>query len=421
MRRSQIDVLLVDGTQLVWRARTDAGLSALVAGALQATQARQRAAALGLSDQQLAELLTPARLGERILARGDPGRATTEWAALAMLVLLFMAITVYGAQVLTGVVEEKSTRVVEVLLARVRPWQLLGGKILGIGLLALGQLLLVTVAASVTATMVDAVDIPRLQPGLVAWLLAWFVVGFALWAVVYGALGALAGRSEDSQAVSAPATVVLTASYLFALFSALDDPDALTTRIASFIPMTSPLVMPIRLARGEVAPWEAPLALVLAVATIYGLVRLGGRIYADALLRTAARRACATPGGSAPPACPRIPSLPHPHKPRRAKVSMPPASSAMPKRGRTRHAPAYLTDSLSEATGADGPPRPSRGELERLAILESRLDRELAARYSRASPRRPAHPFGIPGHRVADRPSGTGTLRPSRYVPPPPI
>jgi ABC-2 type transport system permease protein len=137
--------------------------------------------------------------------------------------------------------------------------------------------------------MVDAVDVPRLQADLVAWLLVWFVVGFALWAVVYGALGALAGRSEDAQAVSAPATGVLSATYFFALFVALSDPDSVATRIASFIPVTSPLVMPVRLARGEVTPWEAPLALVLAVATIYGLVRLGGRIYAGALLRTSGK------------------------------------------------------------------------------------------------------------------------------------
>jgi ABC-2 type transport system permease protein len=288
VRRSKIDVLLVDGTQLVWRARADAGLYALVAGAVQATEARQRAAAVGLSDQQLAELLTPARLGERTLARGDPGRAATEDVALGMLLLLFMAIVFYGAQVLTGVVEEKSTRVVELLLARIPPWQLLAGKILGIGLLGLAQLLLIAVAAGITAAAVDAVDIPRVPAGLVAWLLVWFLVGFALWSLVYGALGALASRPEDAQAVSAPATVVLTATYFFS-FTALYDPDSVTTRIASFVPVTAPLVMPIRLARGQVAPWETMLALVLTVATIYALVRLAGRVYAGGLLRTGAK------------------------------------------------------------------------------------------------------------------------------------
>ncbi|HZC99697.1 MAG TPA: ABC transporter permease [Actinomycetes bacterium] len=286
VRRSKIDVLLVDGTQLVWRARPDAGLRTLVAGAVQATQARQRAAALGLSDQQLAELLTPARLGERTLARGDPGRAATESVALGMLLLLFMAISFYGAQVLTGVVEEKSTRVVELLLARMPPWQLLAGKVLGIGLLGLGQLALVAAAASITAATVDAVDIPPIGAGLVAWLLVWFLAGFALWSLVYGALGALASRSEDAQTVSAPATVVLSATYFFALFVALSDPEAVTTRIASLVPVTAPLVMPIRLARGQVASWETPLALVLVVVTTYALVRLAGRVYAGALLRT---------------------------------------------------------------------------------------------------------------------------------------
>lgn len=289
VRRSQIDVLLVDGTQLVWRARTDAGLGALIAGAVQATQAQQRAAALGLSDRQLAELLTPARLGERILARGDPGRAATEDVTLGMLVLLFMAIIFYGGQVLTGVVEEKSTRVVELLLVRMPPWQLLAGKVVGIGLLGLGQLALVAVAASITAAAVDAVNVPQVPAGLVTWLLVWFLVGYALWSLVYGSLGALASRPEDAQAVSAPATAVLSATYFFALFAGLSDPEALTTRIASFVPVTAPLVMPIRLARGQVAPWETLLALVLAAVTIYALVRLAGRIYSGALLRTGAK------------------------------------------------------------------------------------------------------------------------------------
>jgi ABC-2 type transport system permease protein len=286
VRTSKIDVLLVDGTQLVWRARADAGLHTLIAGAVQTAQARQRAAALGLSDQQLAELLTPARLDERILARGDPGRATTEAAAFAMLVVLFTAITIYGGQVLTGVVEEKATRVVELLLARMPPWQLLAGKVLGIGLLALGQLLLIAIAAGVSAAAVDTVDVPRLGADLVAWLLIWFVAGFALWSVVYGSLGALASRSEDAQTVSAPATIVLLGGYFFAMFAALSDPDALTTRIASFLPVTAPLVMPIRLARGEIAAWETTVALLLTVAAIYALVRLGGRVYAGALLHT---------------------------------------------------------------------------------------------------------------------------------------
>jgi ABC-2 type transport system permease protein len=191
--------------------------------------------------------------------------------------------------VLTGVVEEKSTRVVELLLARMPPWQLLAGKILGIGLLGLGQLLLVAVAASGSAAAVDAVDVPRVDAGLVAWLLVWFVVGFALWSVAYGALGALASRSEDAQAVSAPATVVLVVTYFFALFIAFDDPEALVSRVASFVPVTAPLIMPIRLARGQVASWETLLALLLAAAAIYLLVRLAGRVYAGALLRTSGK------------------------------------------------------------------------------------------------------------------------------------
>jgi ABC-2 type transport system permease protein len=116
----------------------------------------------------------------------------------------------------------------------------------------------------------------------------WFLLGYALWSVAYGALGALASRSEDAQAVSAPATIVLVAVYVFAL-TALYDPDSLSSRVASLIPVTAPLVMPIRIARGEVALWEVALALALTAAAIYALVRLGGRVYAGAVLRTGAK------------------------------------------------------------------------------------------------------------------------------------
>jgi ABC-2 type transport system permease protein len=288
VRRGRIDVLVVDGSRLLWRTRADSTLRGTVAAAVQLVQARQRAAALGLSDRQLVELLTPPRLEERSLASDDPNRAASEVAVTVMIVLLFTAISFYGSQLLTGVVEEKSSRVVEVLLAHMSPRHLLAGKVLGIGLLGLGQLLLVAVVAAVTATAVDAVDIPQIRLSMLAWLLVWFLLGYALWSVAYGALGALASRSEDAQAVSAPATIVLIAVYVFAL-TALYDPDSLSSRIASLFPVTAPLVMPIRIARGEVAPWEVPLALALTAAAIYALVRLGGRVYAGAVLRTGAK------------------------------------------------------------------------------------------------------------------------------------
>jgi ABC-2 type transport system permease protein len=288
VRRNRIDVLVVDGSRLVWRARADSTLRGTVAAAVQLVQARQRAAALGLSDRQLAELLTPPRLEERSLAGDDPNRAASEVAVTVMIVLLFTAISFYGSQLLTGVVEEKSSRVVEVLLAHMSPRHLLAGKVLGIGLLGLGQLLLVAVVAAVTAAAVDAVDIPQIRVSMLAWLLVWFLLGYALWSVAYGALGALASRSEDAQAVSAPATIVLVAVYVFAL-TALYDPDSLSSRVASLIPVTAPLVMPIRIARGEVALWEVALALALTAAAIYALVRLGGRVYAGAVLRTGAK------------------------------------------------------------------------------------------------------------------------------------
>jgi ABC-2 type transport system permease protein len=102
--------------------------------------------------------------------------------------------------VLTGVVEEKSSRVVEVLLARMPARNLLAGKVAGIGLLGLAQLVVTAVAALVATMVVDSVDVPAVSGGVLAWVVAWFVLGYALFAMAFGALGSLASRARTRRA-----------------------------------------------------------------------------------------------------------------------------------------------------------------------------------------------------------------------------
>ncbi len=202
-----------------------------------------------------------------------------------MTVLLFLTITTYGAMVLSGVVEEKASRVVEVLLARMPARNLLAGKITGIGLLGLAQITLTALVALIAARMTDAFDVPAVRGATLAWIVVWFVLGYALYATVFGALGSLASRTEDAQSVAGPVSVVLGAAYLVA-FAAIGSPGAVWARVVSYFPVTAPLAMPNRVAMGTAAWWEPPVAAVVTVAAIGTLVWFGGRVYSRAVLHT---------------------------------------------------------------------------------------------------------------------------------------
>lgn len=288
VRNGDVDALLVDGRTLEWKQDADPSLAVAVSGALQKVRANERAGALGLSERQVAELLAPPPLDTRSLGAARPGAEGHEGAAFAALVGLFIGITTYGTAVLTGVVEEKSSRIVELLLARMPARRLLAGKVLGIGALGLCQLLLAASAALVAALAIGALDWPAVPAALAGQLVLWFGLGYAFYAVGYGALGALASRMEDAQGASAPMTGVLLAAYMGS-FVVLDSPDALAARIATFVPLTAPLVVPVRVALGAIPAWQQVLAVLVMLVATYGLVRLGGRVYTGAVLRVGAR------------------------------------------------------------------------------------------------------------------------------------
>ena len=288
LRDEHVDVLVVDARRLEWRGRADAQLQALVTGAIQVATVQQRAAAAGVDPDTVAQLLSPVPV-ESVQIGTAPGRsADDDTAAALMTVVLLAAIIIYGNLVLTGVVEEKSSRVVEVLLSRMPAKALLGGKVVGIGLLGFGQLALTAVAALVASLAVDSVDLPAVTGGVLAWVLVWFVLGYALYAMIYGALGSLASRTEDAQAVAGPVGYVLVAGYWASFLAISEDPDGLWARLLSLFPATAPLAMPGRIALGAAAWWEPPVAVVLTLAAVAGLISFAGRVYRNAVLRTGA-------------------------------------------------------------------------------------------------------------------------------------
>jgi ABC-2 type transport system permease protein len=285
VRQGHLDVLVAGARRLEWKGRADQQLKAAVTAAIQLVTVRERATAAGISPGALAALLAPAAVANVELgpvAGRSPGDET---AVIVMTGVLFFCISVFGAMVLNGVLEEKGSRVIEVLLARIPARTLLAGKIAGIGMLGLAQIGVTALAALIAVATVHSIDVPAVRGTVLAWVLVWFVLGYALYATVYGALGSLGSRAEDAQSVAGPVTAVLIMGY-FASFAMIAQPASAAAKALSYFPLTAPMAMPGRVAMGATAWWEPVAAAVLTLAATAGLVLLAGRVYTSAILHS---------------------------------------------------------------------------------------------------------------------------------------
>ena len=267
-------VVLLARDRLVFRAGVETKLAAIVDTAVRAVRHH-----LPPQPELTAMTLEP--------AAKTPTDAATAVAYIGS-ILLLMSLAVYGQWVLTGVVEEKSNRVVEVILSTVRPRHLLAGKVIGLGLLGLGQIALVGGLASVLIGA-GVFDAPASLGASLALVIPWFALGFALYAVAYAAAGALASRQQDASSAGTAVTYSLVAAYFLGYVALASDTDGLLANVLTVFPPTAPLVVPARSALVGVPVWEHAVAVVLVVATIYVLVRVAGRIYAHGLLRSGPR------------------------------------------------------------------------------------------------------------------------------------
>ena len=277
-----VDAAVLDPTgaqpELVLR-EPDTTLEALVSGAVGAVSLGEVLAQAGVD---------PADLPQVTVTTLDGGSAAdTQRTVVAVVgvVVLYSLLILFAQFVAQGVVEEKASRVVELLLATMRPWQLLAGKILGLGVLGLAQIAVIAVVGIAGALAFDVVDLPGELIGTVLWLLFWFVLGYALYASLFAVAASLVSRQEDLGSVLTPASLVLVAGFIVAI-QAAGDPDGTLAAVTSYVPGLSPMVMPVRQAAGEVALWEVGLAVALMLVAIALVVRLGGRVYSGALLRT---------------------------------------------------------------------------------------------------------------------------------------
>ena len=294
LRRSTVDALIIDASELIFFRRVDSNLRQIANEAVFTLRLPGELRALGITSDQAAPLLESDVLAVQTLETAvagrdgdDSGASGRRWMALAGSWLLFVSITTYGQWALLGVIEEKATRVVEVLLATLPPYQLIAGKVVGIGLLGLLQLSLVILLAWPEIALTGSFDIPEGAFAGMGAVVLWFALGFAFYAVAFALAGALVGRQEDAQYGSLPVVMVLLVSYAVATAVSANDLGGLAVvRVASYVPPLTPMLMPVRAALGELAWWEVPTAAAVMVLATYGLLRLGGRIYLGGLLQT---------------------------------------------------------------------------------------------------------------------------------------
>jgi ABC-2 type transport system permease protein len=256
---------------------------AIISGAIQQQRIVRESQRLGITDEDARSLLAPGELTVEVLDPPDPTKDGDRALAFAGSIFLFMQLLQFGMAISSGVVEEKSSRVQELLLGRMKPRTLLAGKLLGIGLVGFAQLVVFAVLALTMVKLTSIVTLSGASWKVVAQTLLWFIVGYASFSGLYLIAGALAGRQEDLQSTTGLALIVAMGSYFASIFAA-GSPDAVWARILSVLPFSGPLIQPVRFAEGEGSVLDALFAIGLSALAIWGLVRLGEVVYKRTML-----------------------------------------------------------------------------------------------------------------------------------------
>jgi ABC-2 type transport system permease protein len=246
-----------------------------------AVQSRLRAA--GVESSQVPQIISapPVTVRGLILPSSD-SKARKAIVALGA-IMLYLGLAAYGGWVTSGVLEEKSSRVAEVILSAVRSRDLLAGKMIGIGLLGLGQFAAVALAGTMAAISVGR-HLPSSTPEGIGLIVMWFLLGYAFYCSAFAVAGAASSRQEDAPTVAGPLTLLILLGYFVSLGIQLH-PDSLLARIAPFVPPLAPLAMPARMLLGHPQPWELPASVAIVLMATCGLVRLAGRAYSGNVLR----------------------------------------------------------------------------------------------------------------------------------------
>ncbi len=280
---------------------TDAHISQVQALANQLT-VLDRSSRLGLTPAQTGSLFAQPQFSDVNLSQAQSTRSQSEIVAGYVLayignILIYMAVVLYGMGVAMGVAEEKSSRIMEILVNAATPFQLLTGKILGIGAAGLAQMALFVVVG-IGALLLQLplqsalfgsnagvlnLNIAGASISLLLLLLVYFILGFLLYATLYAAFGALVKRQDEVQNAVQPLTWLLVTGYLASFFGVYM-PDATWFKVISYVPFWTPTTMLVRVAAGAVAWWEIAFTIALMIVAIFVCSFIAGRIYRFGIL-----------------------------------------------------------------------------------------------------------------------------------------
>ncbi|MGH9028159.1 MAG: ABC transporter permease [Acidimicrobiales bacterium] len=291
LRSGKIDFAIVDGNEIVLNEPASSKSSPADPSLVQAV-----AEYLGVLKAYRTARLTPSQAAQVTHAKAVPvqtlsgaSKSSTKTTSVVGVVLLFIMLTQYNTWILIGVMQEKASRVVEVLLATVRPIQLLGGKVLGIGLVALGQATLIVGFALIVGTAVGSDLLHGTGPLVLACQLLWLVLGYAFYCWVYAAAGSTAERQDQVQTLALPLSIPILLGYIFAITVASSGNADLFFKILAYVPFTAPFCMPVLVALSQVTWWEFVASVLITVAGTAAMAGFAAQIYRRAVLRTGGR------------------------------------------------------------------------------------------------------------------------------------
>ena len=292
--------------------RTTAGESARYAGrdasslptmerlerAIREAALAQRLERQGMSADEIGEVarMRPVLQSERITDRGRGGSGIASFVfAFGVALYLYAAIILYGNNVLRGVMEEKQTRVAEVVLSSVSANRLLAGKVLGVGAVGLTQMVLWTISGvaiyKLRAPLLEqlgreapmAAVLPDVSIGVWLIYLAYFVLGFLLYASLFAAVGAMVSSEQEAQQAAQPVMLLIVASVIF-MQPVLFDPVGRLAQVTTLVPFSSPILMPMRMSMVPVPVGEIAASLAILVLSSAAVIWLAARIYRVGLL-----------------------------------------------------------------------------------------------------------------------------------------
>jgi ABC-2 type transport system permease protein len=213
---------------------------------------------------------------------------TSTTTSILAVILVFILLSQYGTWTLMGVAEEKQSRVVEVLLSSLRPIQLLAGKVLGIGVVALTQAALIVAFALLLAKGVGSDLLAGSAPLDVVSSLVWLLLGYSFYCWVFAAAGSFAERQDQIQSMSFPLVLPMLVGYITSLTAAASGQASTFVKVLAYLPPTAPFAMPVLVGIGKVAWWQFIGSAALSIVATFFVARLAADIYRRSILGSGA-------------------------------------------------------------------------------------------------------------------------------------